>query len=73
MPKFIVDIELDGFTTEETLLVECQEILKEKLDFEGSSVTIEPYKSQGKSTGGRVPFGYQCEDGINLTINLKEQ
>jgi DNA repair exonuclease SbcCD ATPase subunit len=30
-------------------------------------------KLKGKSTGGRVPFGYKCPDGTNLVEDTEQQ
>jgi hypothetical protein len=41
MPKFIVDLWLDGYDTEEEMIDACQEFIYEQLDFSASSVKIE--------------------------------
>lgn len=41
MPKFIVDLWMDGYNTEEEMEKACEEFIKEQLDFSGSSVKIQ--------------------------------
>jgi hypothetical protein len=38
--KFIVDLEMDGYETEEEHAKACEEFIKEQLDFSASSVTV---------------------------------
>ncbi len=40
MPKFIVELWLDGYDSEEEMKAACKEFIKEQLDFSASSVTI---------------------------------
>lgn len=42
--KFIVDLWLDGYDTEEEMKVACIEFIKEQLDMTASSVEVEEYK-----------------------------
>ena len=42
--KFIVDLELDGYETEEEEKKACEEFIYEQLNFAASSVSIEVYK-----------------------------
>ena len=41
MPKFVVDLWLDGYETEEEMIAACEEFIYEQLNFAGSSVKIE--------------------------------
>jgi hypothetical protein len=41
MPRFIVDLWLDGYETEEEMEVACEEFIYEQLNMTASSVTIE--------------------------------
>ena len=40
MPKFIVELWLDGYETEEEMEAACEEFIYEQLNFTASSVTI---------------------------------
>ena len=46
MPKFIVDLWLDGYESEEEMEAACEEFIYEQLNFTASSVTIEKYKEE---------------------------
>ena len=41
MPKFIVDLWLDGYETEEEMEAACEEFIYRQLNFTASSVQIE--------------------------------
>jgi len=41
MPKFIVDLWLDGYESEEEMEKACEEFIYEQLNFAGSGVTIQ--------------------------------
>lgn len=41
MPRFIVDIWLDGYDTEEEMIDACEEFIYEYLNFSASNVKIE--------------------------------
>lgn len=41
MPRFIVDIWLDGYDTEEEMIDACEEFIYEQLNFSASNVKIE--------------------------------
>lgn len=41
MPKFIVDLWLDGYETEEEMIAACKEFIYDQLNFSGSGVEIE--------------------------------
>jgi len=41
MPRFIVDLWLDGYETEEEMEAACEEFIYEQLTMTASSVTIE--------------------------------
>jgi hypothetical protein len=41
MPKFIVDLWLDGYETEEQMVEACKVFIYEQLNFTASSVDIE--------------------------------
>ena len=41
MPRFIVDLWLDGYDTEEDMIDACEEFIYEQLNFSASSVKIE--------------------------------
>lgn len=40
MPRFIVDLWLDGYETEEDMIEACEEFIFEQLNFTASSVQI---------------------------------
>ena len=40
MTKFIVDLWLDGYGTEEEMIEACEEFIYDVLDFSASSVTV---------------------------------
>ena len=40
MPRFIVDLWLDGYETKEEMEAACEEFIYEQLNFTASSVTI---------------------------------
>jgi len=40
MPRFIVDLWLDGYDTEEAMAEACEEFMEEQLNFTASSVRI---------------------------------
>jgi hypothetical protein len=40
MPKFIVDLWLDGYETEEDMAEACEQFIYDQLNFSGSSVEI---------------------------------
>jgi len=40
MPKFIVDIWLDGYESEEEMTDACEEFIYDQLNFTASSVTV---------------------------------
>lgn len=46
MPRFIVDLWLDGYETEEEMAAACEEFIYEQLDFSASSVTITRVKEE---------------------------
>jgi hypothetical protein len=41
MPRFIVDIWLDGYDTEDEMIDACEEFIYEQLNFSASNVKIE--------------------------------
>lgn len=41
MPRFIVDLWLDGYDTEEEMIDACEEFIYEQLNFSASNVEIE--------------------------------
>jgi len=49
MPKFIVDLWLDGYSTEEEMIEACDEFIYQQLNFTASSVSI-TYLPEGDST-----------------------
>ena len=44
MPKFIVEIWLDGYESEEEMAAACKEFIYEQLNFSASSVTVTEIK-----------------------------
>ena len=46
MPKFIVDLWLDGYNTEEEMTEACAEFIYEQLNFSASSVKVELFTGQ---------------------------
>lgn len=45
MPRFIVDLQLDGYDTEEEMNDACEEFIYEQLNFTASYVKIERIKN----------------------------
>ncbi len=41
MPRFVVDLWLDGYETDEAMAEACEEFIYEQLNFAASSVKIE--------------------------------
>jgi hypothetical protein len=52
MPKFIVDLWLDGYETDEELEKACEEFIYEQLNFTASSVKITKLEELTKPQGG---------------------
>ena len=50
MPRFIVEIWLDGYESEEEMAAACKEFIYEQLDFSASSVTITEIKEDNAPT-----------------------
>lgn len=48
MPKFIVDLWLDGYDSEEEMAAACEEFIYDQLNFSGSSVEIKKYQDISK-------------------------
>jgi hypothetical protein len=48
MPKFIVDLWLDGYEDEKELEKACKEFIKEQLNFAASCVTVTLVKNKKK-------------------------
>jgi hypothetical protein len=46
MPKFIVDLWLDGYETEEQMTEACKVFIYEQLNFSASSVKIECFEEK---------------------------
>ncbi len=46
VPKFIVDLWLDGYNTEEEMTEACAEFIYEQLNFSASSVKVELFTGQ---------------------------
>jgi len=44
MPKFIVDLWLDGYESEEDMREACEEFIYDQLNMTASSVSIKPMK-----------------------------
>ena len=44
MAKFLVDLWLDGYDSEEAMAKACEEFIYEQLNFAGSCVKITPVK-----------------------------
>lgn len=40
MPKFLIEVNMDGYDTEEEEIEACKEFIEEQLDFSASSVKI---------------------------------
>jgi len=51
MPKFIVDLWMDGYDTEEEMIEACEEFIYEQLNFTASSVKIERIEEDTFATG----------------------
>ena len=45
--KFIVDLDLDGYSTEEEMEQACIAFIEESLDFSASSVSVSKYEENG--------------------------
>jgi hypothetical protein len=43
MPKFIVDLDLDGYETEQEMALACKEFILESLNFSASTVSVADY------------------------------
>ena len=50
MPRFIVDLWLDGYDTEEEMIDACEEFIYEQLNFSASNVKIEKNDEDRKMT-----------------------
>ena len=50
MPRFIVDLWLDGYETEEEMEAACETIIYEQLNFSGSDVHIQKLPDTSKDT-----------------------
>jgi hypothetical protein len=50
MPRFIVDLWLDGYESEEEMAAACKEFIFEQLDFSASSVTVTEIKDDDAPT-----------------------
>jgi hypothetical protein len=46
--KFIVDLWLDGYDSDEEMEKACIEFIQEALDFSASSVSVEVYKDKNE-------------------------
>jgi len=67
------DAEYKKYITRECV-IQMANVLKIDLEIDdGDNIEIIKYQEPIRSGGGRVPFGYQCDDGVNLTENKKEQ
>jgi hypothetical protein len=51
MPKFIVELWLDGYETEEEMIDACKDFIYEQLNFSASSVKVTEYDD--KTSSGR--------------------
>lgn len=40
MPKFLIELYLDGYDTEDEMIEACKEFIEEQLDFSASSVKV---------------------------------
>ncbi len=50
MPRFLVELWLDGYEDDSTMTAACLEFIQEQLDFSGSSVTVEPLTTTDEVT-----------------------
>ena len=48
MARFIVDLWLDGYETEEEMAEACEQFIYDQLNFSGSGVTISRVKEEDK-------------------------
>ena len=53
MPKFIVDLWLDGYETEEEMIQACEEFIYEQLSFSASSVSVERIEDEDQNYNER--------------------
>jgi hypothetical protein len=53
MPKFIVDLWLDGYETEEQMAEACKLFIHNQLNFTASSVKIECFEEKDKESESR--------------------
>ncbi len=53
MPKFIVEMWMDGYETEEEMKAACKEFMYEQLDFSASSVKITELPEEPKEPNGK--------------------
>jgi len=54
MPKFIVELNLDGYTDEEEMTKACEAFIEEQLNFSASSVKVERFELDHCASCGRV-------------------
>lgn len=52
MPRFIVDLWLDGYNTKEEMEAACEEFIYEQLNFTASSVKIERIEDADNNRSG---------------------
>lgn len=67
MPKFIVELWIDGYESEEEMNDACLQFIKEQLDFTASSVTITPIDEKPNSGICNVCFNTGDVTGTGLS------
>ena len=60
MAKFVVDLWLDGYETEEEMEKACEVFIYQQLNFSGSSVEISMFDNDEKIKG------YKNESDVNM-------
>jgi hypothetical protein len=70
MPKFIVDLWLDGYNDDDSELEACKAFLEDQLDFSASSVTIEEISQDDYISFKRYKnSSFNLLDGVNINTS----
>jgi hypothetical protein len=69
MPKFIVDLWLDGYDNEKDMEEACTEFIYQQLNMTASSVQIEDFPL---CDCGKEATDFYCEDCLNKEISKAE-
>ena len=73
MPKFLVDLWLDGYNSEKEMSKACKTFIDDQLDFAASDVKIEDFEKELNKFLNWY-FNKPCEPGkvIDIEIYVKE-